>query len=160
MDQLAFTQSYKQQLVWDEDAVTALRALFEQGKTASEMGREFGISRSAVLGKLHRLGLRRGRDVARPDAKRPRKARGPYKRVPWAVPAARPRRIDPETIVCQPVPFLDLPFQGACKFVVSGEKPADYLFCANATMEERPYCAAHCRVAYGPSQARATERAA
>lgn len=45
--------------VWTEDRVTRLRRLWRDGWTAARIAAEFGpsISRSAVLGKVHRLGL-------------------------------------------------------------------------------------------------------
>lgn len=45
--------------IWTEDRVTRLRRLWRDGWTAARIAAEFGpsISRSAVLGKVHRLGL-------------------------------------------------------------------------------------------------------
>jgi GcrA cell cycle regulator len=45
--------------VWTEDRVSRLRRLWRDGWTAARIAAEFGpsISRSAVLGKVHRLGL-------------------------------------------------------------------------------------------------------
>jgi GcrA cell cycle regulator len=45
--------------VWTEERVNRLRRLWRDGWTAARIAAEFGpsISRSAVLGKVHRLGL-------------------------------------------------------------------------------------------------------
>lgn len=42
---------------WNEDRVTRLTDLWAAGLTASEIGLCLGISRDAVIGKAHRLGL-------------------------------------------------------------------------------------------------------
>jgi len=44
-------------LGWTDAAIAKARAMWTEGKSATEIGRELGVSRSAVLGKLHRLGL-------------------------------------------------------------------------------------------------------
>jgi len=42
---------------WSFDRTMRLRELFEEGLTFLEISHELGINRSAVAGKLHRLGL-------------------------------------------------------------------------------------------------------
>ncbi|NWE53932.1 GcrA family cell cycle regulator [Brevundimonas sp. P7753] len=48
---------------WTDERVDRLKTLWLEGRTADEIARELqnGISRSAVLGKVHRLGLSAGR---------------------------------------------------------------------------------------------------
>ena len=63
---------------WTEDAITTLRQLWSEGLSTAEIGRRMGISKSAVVGKAHRLNL-----AARPS---------PIRRVPGAAPSPRPPR--------------------------------------------------------------------
>jgi GcrA cell cycle regulator len=42
---------------WPDERVVRLRVLWEAGRTAEEIAAELGISRSAVMGKIHRLRL-------------------------------------------------------------------------------------------------------
>lgn len=42
---------------WPDDRVAILRDLWTRNLTAKEIGRKMGISKNAVLGKVHRLGL-------------------------------------------------------------------------------------------------------
>ena len=43
---------------WDEQRIEKLKTLWAEGKTATEISRIFGdITRNAVIGKVHRLGL-------------------------------------------------------------------------------------------------------
>ncbi len=44
--------------VWSDDTVTQLKTLWKKGASAREIAEHFGnISRNAVIGKAHRLGL-------------------------------------------------------------------------------------------------------
>lgn len=46
------------EITWTEERVAKLRELWTQGKTASEIGMALGgVSRNAVIGKVHRLKL-------------------------------------------------------------------------------------------------------
>lgn len=55
---------------WTDDRVGRLKTLWLEGRTAAQIARELqnGISRSAVLGKVHRLGLSAGRPGRSPAA--------------------------------------------------------------------------------------------
>lgn len=46
-------------MTWTEDRVATLRRLWADGLSASQIARELGsgVTRNAVIGKLHRLGL-------------------------------------------------------------------------------------------------------
>jgi hypothetical protein len=53
--------------MWDEATVTRLTSLWEAGHTTGHIAKEIGRSRSAVSGKLDRLGYFRGGQVVRPS---------------------------------------------------------------------------------------------
>lgn len=57
---------------WTQDRVERLRILWKAGRTAEQVAHELanGITRSAVLGKVYRMGLSAGR-AARPVQPRP-----------------------------------------------------------------------------------------
>lgn len=139
---------WTQQFDWTDERVGTLRSLFDQKHTADYIAKQLGgLTRNAVIGKLHRLGLRREGRIrkVRPhvvERKAPFKVKS---RVPLP-PMARPKL---EDIVCAPVPLLELPFSGACKFEVSGlEKASEYRFCANATKGDCVYCPDHMAIAH------------
>ena len=77
---------------WTDERIATLRKMWEGGATASEIATELGgVSRNAVIGKAHRLGLK-----ARPSpvkANEKKKAAAPVKKpaAPAAKPAAEPR---------------------------------------------------------------------
>jgi len=61
---------------WTDDRVGRLKTLWLEGQTAEQISRDLahGISRSAVLGKVHRLGLSSGRTTT-PATARVRQAK-------------------------------------------------------------------------------------
>lgn len=141
---------WAQQFDWTEERVATLRSLFDQKHSTAHIARELGgdLTKNAVIGKLHRLGLRR---EARVRKVRPHhvERKAPFK-VRSRVPLPPKERAPVQQFTCTPVPLLDLPYTGACKFeVTNSDKPADYLFCGNPTESDAlVYCRDHMRVVY------------
>ena len=44
-------------MVWTGERVAELRRLWDEGLSTAEIGRRLGVSKNAVVGKAHRLGL-------------------------------------------------------------------------------------------------------
>jgi GcrA cell cycle regulator len=79
------------QMSWTEERIERLKALWTQGITASQIADDLGgVSRNAVIGKAHRLGLQ-----ARPSPVKPNEIETPPP-TPPAKKAAAPTRADPE----------------------------------------------------------------
>lgn len=74
---------------WTDERIATLRKMWEGGATASEIATELGgVSRNAVIGKAHRLGLKaRPSPVKANEKKKPAAAAAPRK--PAAVPPVR-----------------------------------------------------------------------
>ncbi|WP_040484890.1 GcrA family cell cycle regulator [Lutibaculum baratangense] len=63
---------------WTEERVELLKKLWTDGLSASQIASELGnVTRNAVIGKVHRLGLSGRAKAVRPTAPRPQKARRP-----------------------------------------------------------------------------------
>lgn len=139
---------------WTDERTDDLRERFDEGQSVRAIGAAYGLSPGAVVGKLHRLGLRRGRDIARPDAKRARKPRGPYKRAPWALPVEAHRQANTEPAHA-PAPdarfrctVLDLTNE-TCRWPVTDDSP--FAFCGTPAADlssGAPYCPHHMRIAH------------
>jgi GcrA cell cycle regulator len=144
---------------WSDDRVTTLKVLWQSGASASQIARQLGgVTRNAVIGKVHRLGLS-GR------AKHSRPGRAPRISSPRA---ARPARLTPppRPQVRQAVPVVlegpglvaDMSELRAhmCKWPIGDPKAADFSFCGRAT--EGPYCPNHTAAGVRPGTAWRADR--
>ena len=155
---------------WTEDRVGALKKLWLEGQSASQIAKQLGggVTRNAVIGKVHRLGLS-GRAApsqpARPAFKAPRPARPAAQAMPSA-----PRRVTPVETTISSVPVVATPAPlpafrheepgsatvltlGAhmCKWPIGDPSTDGFTFCGRRS-SEGPYCVEHARVAYQPQQ--------
>ncbi len=155
---------------WSSERIEQLRSLWHDGLSASQIATHLGgITRNAVIGKAHRLGLtgrpspikNRSASVARPrPPRRPRVEQAAPPRMVAAPPP--PRRVEPPQ---RYVELEDMP--GAtiltltdriCKWPIGDPRHPDFHFCGRASAEGLPYCADHARRAYQPPARRSGER--
>lgn len=134
---------------WDEDRVERLRKLLMLGKTASQIAHALGnVTRSAVIGKVHRLGLALNAETKSARDRRLDRARSSGKRrqAPKHPAAIRVMIPEPMPVDCasdvarKPLSDLD---PGDCKFPVGHPGEPGFGFCASGRVEGLPYCAEH-----------------
>ncbi len=137
---------------WTDDAVETLIRLWRQGDISAAMiARRLGVTRNAVLGKIHRLGLaqpRRPRPAAVAPPPRPAKPRPALSA--RRAPASAPVRTSPQTraeIGPGLVARLEDLSTRACHWPLGDPQAADFTFCGRQA-ETGPYCPAHAGVAY------------
>lgn len=136
---------------WTDDRVDLLTRLWAEGLSASEVARRLGgVSRNAVIGKLHRLGRLRGRPS------RPRRLDAPPRtskaRTLEAASAPRSRRLPnlrPEPPPAGPLVPLTALRAGRCRWPYGDPKADGFGFCG-AHAPRGPYCPAHSAVAFAP----------
>lgn len=92
---------------WTDERIETLTKMWEGGATASQIAEELGgVSRNAVIGKAHRLGLKARPSPVKPNEKSEAaapKAAKPVVASPAAVaPAPEPRVIAPRTVQAAP----------------------------------------------------------
>lgn len=131
---------------WTPETIEALNRLWAEGKSITEIGKLIGMTRNAVVGKAHRLGLaKRPSPIAR--AAGPRPAQAPRKVQPRAAKAvvapapARPAKAP----VFRPTRIANGP---ACRWPIGDPKTDDFHFCGDPSIEGKPYCEKHCAMAY------------
>ena len=152
---------------WTNERIALLKTLFERGRTCREMAYEIGVSRNAVIGKLARLNLTRGRGARIPRAERranatPHRPRGArqlqlllkerVERGAGALPPAIDALPIPEGPGCS---LLELG-NDTCRWPIGDNSAAAILFCGNTPVGGLPYCAGHARLAYRVGTRRAT----
>ncbi|MEY2882679.1 MAG: hypothetical protein RL490_403 [Pseudomonadota bacterium] len=149
-------------MAWTEERIAQLKAGWEGGMTASQIAEALGegVSRNAVIGKAHRLGLesrpspvKGGDDAVATPA--PAKAAAPAPVVPAAAPAPTATAVARPVVAKKPArtgkaartTLLDLN-EKICKWPLGHPGDADFHFCGKASQAGFPYCTEHCLVAY------------
>ena len=158
---------------WTEDRVDVLKKLWAEGHSASQIAKQLGgVTRNAVIGKVHRLGLSGRATPSRPVKRPPRLAR-PKPQVqatgtvevqtPTASPEeSRIRRSDQQAILSAlaPAPVADgeaatiLTLRDSmCKWPIGDPADPQFAFCGRKA-DCGPYCTEHAKVAFQPQRKR------
>jgi len=145
---------------WSDERIALLKILFERGCTCREMAYEIGVSRNAVIGKLARLNLTRGRTARMPRAERragaaPARPRGarPLQLLLQAHVEGEATELTTALIAALPIeegPGCTLMELGDdnCRWPIGDTNAAAAKFCGNRPLGSSPYCAGHARLAY------------
>jgi GcrA cell cycle regulator len=177
-----------EKMPWTDERVELLKKLWGDGLSASQIAARLGsgVTRNAVIGKVHRLNLS-GR-VTQPRTSQPRAPRktrepshpgrpvsgpsmptaGATALKAFARPEATPRPVAlPEP---QPLRLIDLPKDGritilhlsdkTCKWPIGDPGTEEFCFCGHNPRDGSPYCEYHARLAYQPLQDRRHRRTA
>jgi GcrA cell cycle regulator len=152
---------------WTDERINQLKELWGQGLTASQIAERLGgLSRNAVIGKAHRLGLSsRPSPIRGGAATGPRPARRPRSQparpgvggaAPGGTAAGAP--VTAEETVPAPTPTPKPARRRAraggggggkaCMWPVGDPKEQNFHFCEEPAEPGRPYCASHCAQAY------------
>lgn len=137
---------------WTDERVEELKSLWAEGLSCSQIARRMGdgATRSAVIGKVHRLGLP-GRSTPASFARKkaPIVSTGP-KLCPRKLPEERtPPRPALTLEDGSHVTLLTLA-SGMCKYPIGNPQDDDFHFCGHAQRSGAVYCDEHCREAYTP----------
>jgi GcrA cell cycle regulator len=150
-------------LIWSHNRIVQLKKLWHAGLSASQIAAELGnVSRNAVIGKVHRLGL-------------PSRAKSPSSAAPWrrkahpaqhatrpvtrgntALAQAREAEVESDPVTSDNVvpirrrlSLLELN-EVTCHWPIGDPLSPDFFFCGGKVLTGSPYCAQHARVAYRP----------
>ena len=148
-------------MAWTDERIAQLKAGWEGGMTASQIAEQLGeVTRNAVIGKAHRLGLEsrpspvKGGDAdaasAAPAGSVPSAGTGPDMPVAASgpLPAPRPAARAPRGAVKSArTTLLDLS-EKVCKWPIGHPGEADFHFCGKPSQASFPYCTEHCLQAY------------
>src|SRR6202008_1519295 len=159
---------------WTDERVELLKKLWSDGLSASQIAAEIGgMTRNAVIGKVHRLGLSRRAQSSSTGAPRPRKVRapnmsrmvhvGPLVRGNTAlahayeIEEAEPELIDNIIPIGQRRTLLELTEQ-TCRWPIGDPSSTDFFFCGGQAITSLPYCSYPSRFAYQPATDRRRDK--
>jgi GcrA cell cycle regulator len=161
-------------MAWTDERVELLKKLWAEGLSASQIaGRLGSVTRNAVIGKVHRLGLsgrattsRMKSHRARPRMAAKRLAKG-GRFAPLGNPAFRALYAEAE--VYQPpaeelvIPenerkYIQTLDECSCRWPIGDPQMSEFHFCGKKKVPGLPYCEFHARRAFQPPQTRRRER--
>ena len=167
-------------MTWTEERIERLKALWAEGLSASQIAAELGgVTRNAVIGKVHRLGLSgrvKSAGSATPRPRKPIVRQGSASRSQptgsssFAVRgnvALKPVIIADTAIVAlaeqaaedvvvpmsRRVSIMELR-EGVCKWPLGDPMATDFVYCGADCGVGSVYCSHHSRLAYQPTQDR------
>lgn len=156
---------------WNDERVELLKKLWSEGLSASQIASRLGsVTRNAVIGKVHRLGLSGRATTSRMKSHRPRPRPTAVKRL------AKPTYAKPGNSALHkiyqgdvepyvpPVEELVIPLaerksiqtllENHCRWPIGDPQEGDFHFCGKNKVTGLPYCEFHARRAFQPPQMR------
>lgn len=134
---------------WTPERIKILIGFWEEGLPTSEIGRRLGVTKNAVVGKVHRLGLKKRQSPIRQSSSssaQPKKAKAAALR-PQADAPARPATAKTPMPTGDVVSLEDLT-SSMCCWPEGEPGTEEFHFCGQPSVSEKPYCEAHCARAY------------
>jgi GcrA cell cycle regulator len=141
---------------WTDERIALLRSHFEAGLSCRQIAADIGVSRNAVIGKLSRLNLTRGRIISERQDSRSRPAKARHRKgsprqqyqILKSVFAGPRQAIEEEPINGEHhCSLLELSEQ-RCRWPINTPGHEDFCFCGNPPVNGMPYCTGHTRLAY------------
>src|SRR5215831_6036789 len=133
---------------WTEERVEQLKSLWGDGLSASQIARVLGgVTRNAVIGKVHRLGLAGRAGPARAERPRSMSTRSVVR-----VAAPEPEIIEEDPVVLEDGNFATVLTinDRMCRWPIGDPAENEFHFCGRKPKLGSPYCEAHARKAYQP----------
>ena len=162
---------------WNDERVDLLKKLWSDGLSASQIaGRLGGVTRNAVIGKVHRLGLSGRATTSRMKSHRPRARSQASKRLmkprfaTLGNPALRQLYLGDSEPYTPSAEELVIPLnerrsiqtltEASCRWPIGDPQQSDFHFCGRKKVLGLPYCEFHARRAFQPPQPRRRDREA
>ena len=121
--------------VWDEEKLNKLKKLWDEGLPITKIGIEIGVSRNAIAGKAHRLGL--------PKRNSPISKSGDPRKNQETLPKNSSQQL-PLKIMLREVEWS----RNRCCWPIGDPKLPGFSFCGTSIVPGRPYCEEHSNLAY------------
>lgn len=124
---------------WTEERLEKLRELWAEGLSITQIGDALGVSRNAIAGKAHRMGLpKRPSPIAKSKPKPAAKT----------TPPPMPDRVLPLRLELRQLEWS----RSKCCWPTGDPKHNGFKFCGDTIVPGKPYCLDHCKEAYTTSR--------
>ena len=138
---------------WDDNNVSKLRELWDQGLPTAQIGKLLGFTKNAVVGKAHRIGLERRpspirRTAVKPDRKKARSPIIPKLNFEVKKDEVKENPVHQQTFQPLVKNLFTKSVKRGCEWPEGHPDESDFKFCGKERFEEKPYCIDHCAIAY------------
>jgi len=138
---------------WDDNNVSRLKELWDQGLPTAQIGKLLGFTKNAVVGKAHRIGLERRPSPIRRTAVKPdrKKARSPVMpKLAFETSSIEEKIYTPKisTFTSNVKNIFTANLKRGCEWPEGHPDEPEFHFCNKERFEDKPYCLNHCVVAY------------
>lgn len=152
-------------MAWNDERVELLKKYWAEGLSASQIASKMGgVTRNAVIGKVHRLGLsgratpakpQRGcdSDIHEEDQPAANLARTEIERM-----IVEPEFVAPAVLSTGDMATVATLKGNMCKWPIGDPAKDDFHFCGQSAPAGKPYCAYHAQLAFQPATQRRPER--
>lgn len=149
-------------MAWTDERVEILKKLWAEGLSAAQIANKIGgVTRNAVIGKVHRLGLSGRATPAKPQRGCAPTAAEKDKAAPAKTPREEVKSVIPEPDFVAPLVLetgdaatVATISNNMCKWPIGDPARDDFHFCGQTTLSGKSYCAYHARMAFQPPQRR------
>ncbi len=155
-------------MAWNDERVELLKKLWSEGLSASQIASKMGgVTRNAVIGKVHRLGLSGRATPAKPQRGRSYNEPVESEETPtYAAPGApsapesmpEPAFTAPLTLETDDKTTVTTLSKNMCRWPMGDPSTDDFHFCGQPTAPGKSYCTYHARLAFQPTQRKAEPR--
>ncbi|MBP5352870.1 MAG: global cell cycle regulator GcrA-like protein [Alphaproteobacteria bacterium] len=146
---------------WTNEQVEQLRQMWVEGLTANEIAKRLGVTKNAIVGKVHRLCLK-----ARPSPIKNKNAKDEAaevaateeENVETATAVETVEIVAEEDVVCKPQPAAVRVHNGnvklteldshTCRWPIGDPRDDDFCFCGKKVRAGQTYCDEHSAMAY------------
>jgi GcrA cell cycle regulator len=138
---------------WTTERIEQLRNCVVTGLTCSQIAAEIGVTRNAVIGKMHRLGLAGRPPGGSPHGCAPRARNNPRRRLLRLIGTEAPSIVTDQATALmpiestQPCSLLEIEHD-KCHWPLGDPYDAAFAFCGNDAVTGFSYCVGHARMAY------------
>ena len=152
-------------MAWTDERVEQLKTLWSEGLSAAQIANKMGgVTRNAVIGKVHRLGLSGRATPAKPQRgcatteRKDEAAEAPVVEMKPVIP--EPDFIAPALLDSGDAMTVATIKNNMCKWPIGDPATDDFHFCGQPTSPGKSYCAYHAKMAFQPPQRRAERQPA
>ena len=150
---------------WTNERIEILKELWNEGLTTSQIAKELGTTKNAVIGKTHRLNLVKrespikgavdSTSIKEKEEEKQKQVKKKFHTVSKTNEVEEGSDYTEETCECHEhhthkkkgKTLFELKYD-ECRWPVGDPKDEDFHFCGEKAVDGKPYCAKHCAFAY------------